>query len=187
MRILGIAGTNGSGKDLVGHILAERHDYLFVSVSDLLRDECRKRGLPVERENLRSISAEWRREGGLGVLIDKAVTTYTTRGHPYAGLAISSLRNPGEVDRVHELGGTVVWVDARQRLRYDRIQAASRGRGQEDDKTFEQFQVEELAEMSTTGDSATLDMSAVRDKADIELLNEGSLKILQEKVRETLL
>ena len=182
MKLIGIAGTNGSGKDTVGHILAEKHGFLFISVSDLLRDECGRRGLPVERENLRAISAEWRREGGLGVLIDKAVDAFERHGDQYAGLAVASVRNPGENDRVHELGGTMVWVDADPRVRYDRIQAANRGRGAEDTKTYEQFLVEQEAEMHSSGDAATLDMSAVKDLCDITVLNESTETDLESQI-----
>jgi cytidylate kinase len=175
-RIIGLAGTNGSGKDTIGHILAGKHGYLFISITDLLRAEAVRRGLPVEREVLRTISAEWRRESGLGVLVDKALAEFEPSKDKYAGLVMSSLRNPGEADRVHELGGTVVWVDADPRLRYDRIQAnaAKRGRAKEDTKTFEQFQAEEAAEMNKPagGDDANLDMAAVKTRCDILLDND---------------
>lgn len=171
LHIIGLSGTNGSGKDTVGHMLAERHNYLFVSVTDLLRDEARKRDLPVERENLRAISAEWRRELGLGVLVDRAVKAYEEQTDKYHGVVMASLRNPAEADRIHELGGTMVWVDADAKVRYDRIQSANRGRGAEDDKTFEQFVAEEQAEMHASGDEATLNMSAVKEKSDITILN----------------
>ena len=179
MNIIGIAGTNGSGKDTVGHILAEKHGWMFVSVSDLLREDCRARGLEVSRENLRAISAEWRREGGLGVLVDKAVELFQTKKGDYAGLAISSLRNPGETARVRELGGVNVWVDADPRIRYDRIQAAERGRGAEDHKTYEEFLVEQEAEMKPSGDAATLDMASVKKHADVIILNESTLENLE--------
>ena len=176
MKIIGLAGTNGSGKDTVGHILAEQHGYLFVSVTDLLRAEAARRGLPIEREVLRTISAEWRREAGLGVLVDKAVAEYEKVQAQYSGLAIASLRNPGEADRVHELGGTVVWVDADPQLRYRRIQAnaAARGRAEEDNRTFEQFLADEQAEMNqpADGDDATLNMSAVKSRCDSTLDND---------------
>ncbi len=174
MKLVGIAGTNGSGKDTVGRMLAETYSFLFISVSDLLRNECRRRGLPVEREHLRAISAEWRRAGGLGVLIDKAIEEFKRQEAHYAGLAVASVRNPGENKRVHELGGTMVWVDAAPRVRYDRIQSANRGRGTEDTKTYEQFLAEEEAEMHASGDAATLDMSAVKDLCDMTILNEGT-------------
>lgn len=174
MNILGISGSNGSGKDTVGHILAEQFGFYFISVTDLLRAEARGRGMPVDRESLRTISAEWRRQQGLGVLVDKAVERYNELPGDYAGLAVASLRNPGEADRVHELNGTVLWLDADPKVRYERIQAnaTARNRAEEDNKTFEQFLADEAAEMHASGDQATLDMSAVKTKADVELINE---------------
>jgi cytidylate kinase len=178
LHIIGLAGTNGSGKDTVGELLAREHNYLFISVTELLRTECHRRNLPVERENLRTISAEWRRELGLGVLIDKAVAEYEIVKQQYDGVVMASLRNPGEADRVHEFGGTVVWIDADPRTRYDRIQAnaATRGRAEEDNKTFEQFLAEEAEEMHVPegGDSAMLDSSAVKDRSDIFVSNNSS-------------
>jgi dephospho-CoA kinase len=174
LQIIGISGTNGSGKDTVGRILADQFSYYFISVTDLLRAEARKRGQPVERQVLRTISAEWRREHGLGVLIDKAVEHYKELPGSYVGLAVASLRNPGEADRVHEYGGRVLWLDATPQIRYDRVQAnaATRDRAEEDNKTFEQFLAEEEAEMHASGDSATLDMAAVKERADLTLVNE---------------
>lgn len=188
-KIIGLAGTNGSGKDTVGHILAEHYGYLFISVTDLLRAEAVRRGQPVEREVLRTISAEWRRELGLGVLVDKAVAEYETVKDKYQGVAMASLRNPGEADRVHDFGGTVVWIDAEPRTRYDRVQAnaATRGRAEEDNKTFEQFLAEEQAEMQQSGDEATLNMAGVKAKADYFLNNGGTdLAALQTAIAETL-
>jgi cytidylate kinase len=178
LQIIGLAGTNGSGKDTVGELLAREHNYMFISVTELLRAECHRRKLPVERENLRTISAEWRRELGLGVLIDKAIAEYEIVREQYAGVVMASLRNPGEADRVHEFGGTVVWIDAEPRTRYDRIQAnvATRGRAEEDNKTFEQFLAEEAEEMHVPkgGDSAMLDSSAVKDRSDVFVANNSS-------------
>lgn len=168
--ILGIAGTNGAGKDSVGDMLAERHNFLVVSASDLLREEAKKRGLSIERHNLRAISTEWRKEGGLGAIIDRAKALFDKGG--YSGLAVTSLRNPGEPDRIHELGGQVVWVDADPKIRYDRI--TSRSRSTEDQKTFEEFQAEEKAEMEHSGDDNGLHMSAVRDRSDVFMENNGN-------------
>src|ERR1700744_5750368 len=108
-QIIGIGGTNGSGKDTVGHLMADKYGYFFVSVTDILRQELARRGLSPARHHMRELSAEWRREYGLGVLIDKALELYKSQDKGYKGLVMASLRNSGEVDRVHELDGIVLW------------------------------------------------------------------------------
>jgi cytidylate kinase len=172
--VIGLSGTNGAGKDTVGQMLAHHHNYMFISVTDLLRKEAHRRGLPVVRENLRTISAEWRRELGLGVLVDKAVAEFQVHGKDYDGLVMASIRNPGEADRIHDLGGTMVWIDAAPEIRYARVQKnmATRDRKDEDNKTYEQFLAEEEAEMQPIGgDAATLNMSAVKQKCEISVDN----------------
>jgi dephospho-CoA kinase len=189
LQIIGIGGSNGAGKDSIGQILADHYGYLFISVTDLLRAEATKRREPVEREVLRSISAQWRRESGLGVLVEKAVAEYDLAKDKYVGVVMASLRNPGEADKIHDLGGIMVWIDADPRVRYDRIQAnaATRNRIEEDNKTFEQFLAEEEAEMHTSGDAATLDMTAVRDRCDLFITNDSSdLLELRAEIEKTL-
>lgn len=177
MNLFGLSGTNGSGKDIFAEYLAAKHNFLYISSSDLLRAEAKKRGLLPERDVLRTISAQWRREGGLGVLIDKAVDMYNAEGGDvaYAGLITGSLRNPGEADRVHELGGKMLWLDADPLVRYERIITNDRSRGDnEANKTFEEFLSEQEAEMKHSGDAATLSMADVKDRCDIFISNNGN-------------
>jgi dephospho-CoA kinase len=190
-RIIGLAGTNGSGKDTVGRILADLFGFLFISVSDLLRNELKAKGLEVNRENLRNLSAEWRRTSGqLGVLVDKALAEYEKSSSLHSGVVIASLRNPGEADRIHEFGGQVIWVDADERLRYERIQsnAAFRQRQAEDNKTFEQFKAEEAAEMNkpVDGDDASLNILAVKERSDIQIDNNDNEVVLKSKLAQLL-
>lgn len=189
MQIIGLSGTNGSGKDTVGHILADRYNYLFITVTDLLREECRNRDLPVIRENLRAISAEWRRAHGLAVLVDRAVESWQATGNSFDGLVMASLRNPFEADRVHELGGTMVWVDADPHVRFNRLSQARPGRESEDGRTFEQFLAEEQAEMhpAAGSDDTVLNMAAVRDRCDLTVQNNtSSPQILLNDIQKTL-
>lgn len=171
MKIIGLSGTNGSGKDTVGHLMAEKYGYLFADATAMLGAELDKRGLPHERVNKAAVSAEWRRESGMGVIVDKAVELF--KAGDYKGLIVGSLRHPGEADRIHELDGIVLWVDADPKIRYDRITSNNRGRV-EDQKTFEQFLSEEATEMTPSGDAATLNTAAVKDLSDVLLLNSGN-------------
>lgn len=190
-QLIGLSGTNGSGKDTVGRILAEQYNYWFFSFTELFREECRRRGIPTARENLRMISAQWRRESGLATLVDRSLALYKDVAAQYDGAVISSLRSPYEADRIHELGGIVLWVDADPKIRYERIQsnAASRGRSQEDNKTFEQFLEEEAAEMHAPpgSDKAVISTASVKERTDIILINnDEGLTTLQEHIAESL-
>lgn len=176
MTIYGIAGTNGAGKDSVAEMLAARHGFLFASATDMFVTELTKRGLPLDREHKANLSAEWRRESGTGVIVDKAVEMFNNSDHTFTGLIVGSLRHPGEADKIHELGGKVIWVDADPKVRYARItkNAASRGRAAEDNKSFQEFLAEEKREMTPEGDYATLNIQAVKKLCDIFLTNNGN-------------
>jgi shikimate kinase len=105
------------------------------------------------------------------------------------GVAIASLRNPAEADRIHELGGLVLWIDADAHIRYERIQnnAEARARAGEDAKSFEEFLAEEDAEMQSTGDAATLNMGEVKKRSDILLDNDQTdLKEFQNFISDQL-
>lgn len=176
MKIIGISGTNGSGKDTVGQMLAERQGFLNVSATEMFLSELNARGWPVDREHKAKLSAEWRREYGMGVIVDKALDMYKRHPDKYKGIVVGSLRHPGEADRVHELGGTMVWVDADPKIRYGRIQRNLHeriGTHEETNKTYEEFLEEEKREMTPVGDYATLNMGAVKERADIFLDNNG--------------
>ena len=172
MKIIGIGGTDGSGKDSLGHFLRDEYNWYFISVTDLLREEAQKRNMALSRSTLKLISAEWRAKDGLAVLVDKAVAEYKKLDKPYAGLVIASLRNPGEADEVHKLGGQVVWTDAPVELRYQR--AIARNKGTEDQVTLQEFKTEEAEQMQHSGDKTTLNLSAVKAKADIFITNDSN-------------
>lgn len=178
MKIIGLSGTNGSGKDTVAEMLAERHNFFVASATDMFKDELVHRGWPVDRQHKAKLSTEWRRKEGMGAVVDHGLALYEPVKDQHEGFVVGSLRHPGEADRIHELGGLVVWVDADPKVRYERIQAnlATRGEAKaaEDSKTYEEFLAEQEAEMHHSGDEATLSISGVRDRSDIFLDNNGS-------------
>lgn len=174
-KFIGLAGTNGAGKDTVGEMLAERHNFFIASATDTLAEGLREKGWSIDREHKAKLSAEWRRQYGMSAVVDHALELYEPRKNEYGGFAVGSLRHPGEADRIHELGGIVVWVDADPEVRYARITSASRGsdKAVEDKKTYEEFLVEQEREMHHSGDKATLSIADVKARADIFLMNNG--------------
>lgn len=188
-KLIAIAGTNGSGKDTVGTIIAKEHGYLFFSVTDLLRDECRRRNISTARENTRMISEEWRKKYGPGILVEKAVEHYQTVKENYKGLVLASIRNVGEADKVHELAGVMVWIDADPHVRYDRLQAnrhSRSDRGPDDDISFEQFLKDEEAENYSNGDPNKLGKLEVKAKCDVFIDNDSDTNSLIAKINSSL-
>lgn len=184
MLTIGLSGTNGAGKDVVAEILKKDFGFGFVNVSDFLRQEAKKQNLEPSRENLRTISAKWRRDMGVGVLVDMAVDFLKSSSQNYPGIVISPMRNSGEAKHLKEIGGRLVWVDAQPRLRYERV--TSRSRDGESQMSYQQFIDAENAEMASSGDEATLNMAEVKTMADITIENDGSLEELKQNIQKAL-
>ena len=107
--------------------------------------------------------------------MERAVSSWHQFRPNATGVVIASLRNPLEVDSIHEKGGVVLWLDADPKTRYTRIQDNSESRGSrkgEDHVSYEQFLEAEKAEMYSSGDEATLNMSAVKEKSDFIFIND---------------
>ncbi len=168
---------------------------MFVSVSDILRNHLKSQGIPLTREATSQLSSEWRRKYGLGILIDKAIEIYADHGgdQKFSGLVIASLRNPAEADSVHQHGGTVLWLDADPKVRYERIRRNESIRGSAraivDNVSFEKFLADEKAEMGelVLTDPTTLSLRGVKAKSDLFLSNGGdNLESLRLKLEQTL-
>ncbi|QHN42361.1 AAA family ATPase [Candidatus Mycosynbacter amalyticus] len=164
-RIVGVAGTNASGKDTLGHLLAER-GYTTISLSDILRHDLDEQGLPHTRENLSHQSKKIRDAHGDGGMSKRAIDMHYDKD----GLCITSIRTPGEAEMIQQHGGVIIWIDADRRVRYDRIMRAHRGR-LEDQVTFEQFAEQEDAEMTPSEQGGGLNMGGVKALADVYIDN----------------
>lgn len=171
--IIGLAGTNGAGKDTLGDLRFSRHNARKVSLSDILRNVADERGLSHEREHLSAISTELSAKLGAGALSAMTIHNFQeTRASNEAGLSIVSIRRPDEGRTIQDAGGALIWIDAAQDIRYRRVVAGNRGRI-DDLVTFEEFCAQEEREMHPRSDDPfALNMAGVRDLADIHLLNE---------------
>jgi dephospho-CoA kinase len=171
--IVGVAGTNASGKDTLGELRAALHNAKFVSLSDILRRGLDERGLTHERENLNGLSKEWREKDGQGTLATRTIDLYNSEkvAKGYDGLTLTSIRTPEEAQAIKDAGGIIIWIDADRKIRFDRIRKRQLGRP-EDQKTFETFVAEEEAEMIPSISGGGLNMTGVRDIADLTIVNE---------------
>jgi len=176
--IIGVAGTNGAGKDTLADLRFEKQGILKVGLSDILRTEEATRALAegrdpdFSRESLGLIGKEWARQFGAAALALMTLKEYAdTKTDETKGISLVSIRRLAEAEAIKDAGGTIIWVDADRELRYRRLQEAKRDRP-EDLDPFDVFCAKEDFEMYPASDDPFLmNMAGVRDSADIHLEN----------------
>jgi len=98
--IIGLTGSMGCGKGEIVKIL-QKEDFLYITLSMMVREEARKRGIEEEREKLMEVGNSMRREEGSGVLARRAVAKILASGHDK--WVIDGIRNPAEIDELRKI------------------------------------------------------------------------------------
>lgn len=174
--IIGIAGTNGSGKDTVADYLKKK-GYFYHSLSDIIRDELKLKGKKETRENLIEEGNNLRKKHGPAVLAKMIREKLDlTLNH-----VIVSIRNEREIKELRKLPEfKFIFIDAPIDARYKRVQS----RGEERDKeSFEKFKADEAEEMGGK-DEAKQQLSKCIELADRIIINEGTLEELYSKAED---
>ncbi len=91
MIIIGLTGRNAGGKTTAGEALVTKGFY-YLSLSDVIRQEAKKRGLPEARENLIALGNELREHYGPSALADLTIA----RMQPDKNYVVDSIRHPAE-------------------------------------------------------------------------------------------
>jgi dephospho-CoA kinase len=174
--VVGVAGTLSSGKDTISKFLEANKGFLHVSTSDMLRAEKRRiYGDTEEAILLRSdpFANNLRKERGAGILVELAYSDFLTRSYP--GLVVSGIRSIGEVEKLQEIGGKFIFVDADPKKRYERAQ--SRARDIQDKMSFDDFMAQEASESDNIdqSDKTVQNLPAMKDMADVVLYNNEDL------------
>lgn len=177
--LIGIAGLNSSGKGEVVRYLVERSFYAL-SLSDVIRGELAEQGVEETRERMIDTGRSLREAGGPGVLAEKLVAQLL----PERNYAIDSIRHPAEVAALRASGRPfhLLWIEADAGIRFERM--AARGRPGDPD-SLEAMRALEARELGSD-DPAAQQLLSVRDLADAQLGNDGSLDALHEAVQTVL-
>jgi len=141
--IIGITGTDGSGKGSAVSYLVDKLNFTHYSSRDLIMAEVKKRNLEPNRSNLRLVGNEMREEGGADVIVKKALEKIEIDNIENA--VIESVRTVKEAETLIQAGGILLAVDAPIEVRYKRI--VERG-GDTDKVSFSDFVEQEEAEMN---------------------------------------
>ncbi|MDP2933991.1 MAG: AAA family ATPase [bacterium] len=178
--IIGLTGSYAAGKDTVGEYLVSK-GFIHHSLSDLIREELKTRGISETRESLIRLGTEVRQKSGSGEWARRAIEAIN--GNHERNSVVTSIRNPEEVVELKKHGEFHLWfVDAPDRLRYERMQVRQR---QGDTASFEDFLAKEKIENSA--DPAAQQLQKVADLADVEIINDKNFESLYSTVDELLL
>jgi len=172
--IIGVTGTNGSGKDSVVDFLG-RQGFHKYSLSDILRDECKKRNREITRDALIEIGNELRNTISYSVLADRIIKKLQEDMPEFA--VINSIRHPDELLSLQALDNFfLIVLDAPIAMRYERVTA--RQQNNEDTITFERFKEQE----NLFGEKGDLQLQAVMDQASVVFRNTSTLQELFDRV-----
>jgi dCMP deaminase len=176
--ITGVTGFFCSGKDTMAEFLQQK-GFKHVSLSDIIREELRSRGLKVNIPNLTRVGNQLRRDHGSGVLAERALRQIDHARN----WVVTSIRHPVEVETLRTRPDFVmVFVDAPQKTRYERSTGRAR-RG--DPVSFKEFKAEETRQMrAKDGDPAAQALAATRELADVRIQNGRSLESFQTRIEK---
>lgn len=179
--ILGLTGTLAAGKDTVAEYLTSK-GFVRTSLSDAVRDECRRRRLPLDRPTLVRIANELRTQFGPSFLAERVVARLQAEGQPNA--TVVSIRNPAEATFLQRWPDFhLVSVAAPRALRYERLVA--RGRDGDRALAYEDFVRQEELELEHP-DPHHQQLAAVIRLAEATVPNDETFAALQARVDDLL-
>jgi dephospho-CoA kinase len=175
MKIIGVIGKNGAGKDEVLKYLRDKYDVPFLSTGDIVREIAASEGKEPTRPNLQAISDRYFNERGEGCFVRMVVDKIRENGWKAAG--ISGVRSLKDVDILKNvLGGKFVLINvyvSDTMARFERMFKRGEGR---DAKVYEDFVKQDKAE------EKLFHIDKAESEADYSLSNDGTLEDLHSAI-----
>jgi dephospho-CoA kinase len=171
--LIGLTGRNASGKSTLVEWFSDK-GMKSVSCSDSIREWLREQDKEITRDTLIEGGRNLRREGGGGILAEMLLEIL--KGED---AVVDSIRTPAEVEALRLRGDfTLIEVKAGENMRWSRLQNRSRPG---DPTTRRQFVEQEKREIKAK-DAAGQALDATAMMADLQVLNDGSLEDLYDKL-----
>jgi dephospho-CoA kinase len=123
MKIIGVIGLNGSGKDEVINYLNKKHRTPLISVGDIIREIAAREGVEPTRDNLDEITRRYFKLHGQGYFLKQVVENIHRNN--WQTLGISGIRSPEDIAILKEAfkkDFVLIHVYITDpRVRYDRV------------------------------------------------------------------
>jgi dephospho-CoA kinase len=173
--IIGITGTLGAGKGEVSRYLMGK-GFKHFSARDFITEEIKRRGLPVNRDQMVEVANDLRASHGASYI---ATELYDQAAKFGANAVIESIRTVGEVMALRKKGNfTLLAVDADPKVRYERVVARDSAT---DQVSFEKFLADEALEYKNP-DPNKQNLALCMELADFVITNNGNLEELRKNI-----
>jgi len=178
--IIGITGTDGSGKGTVVDYLITK-GFTHYSSREFIIAEIDRQGLSIDRNQMRLTANELRSRYGNDFVVKQAYEKAKAEGKNE--VVIESIRAIAEAEYLKDKGGILLCVDADSAVRYERVQSR---RSETDKVTYEQFLAHEELEKNDP-DPNGMQKAKVMEMADYTITNNGTLEALHAQIDSFLL
>ena len=168
--IIGLTGSLAAGKGVVSDFLKEK-GFVYLSLSDELREIARQRKIELTRENLQNLGNQMREENGSGVLAK--LVSDKIKNQKYTNAIVDGIRNPAEISELRKLKNFfLVCVDAPQEIRFKRMQERNR---ESDPKIWEDFLKVDARDKGEGESESGQGAGKCMEQADFNLINDGGV------------
>ncbi|WP_284010356.1 AAA family ATPase [Haloarcula pelagica] len=178
MTVIGIVGLPGSGKSEAANVAADQ-GVPVVTMGDVIRAECRERGLDPATEH-GAVAKALREENGPGAIAERSLPIIEDNLDDADTVLVDGIRSDTEVEAFREAFGeafVLVEIDAPFELRAERLDLRGRDAGAADGgESLEERDERELG----------FGMGAAIEMADRTIENTETLAAFQRKVRTLL-
>jgi len=171
--IIGLTGSMGVGKGEVVNIL-EKFGFKHITLSSMVREEARKRGVEEEREKLMEVGNSMRAEHGAGVLAKMSLEKIKNSDN--SKWVIDGIRNPSEIDELRKGENIyIIGLEASKEVLINRILKRNRS---SDAKTEKEIVFKIERELGKGEKEDGQQVSKCMSKVDKIIKNEGTLENL---------
>lgn len=177
--VIGVTGFIGAGKDTFANYLVKKKGFVHYSLSDILREEARKKSIDITRENLQRFANELRAKFGNNILARKVVEKIMKEKQK-KNYVITSIRNKAEIETLKTLENFfLVFIEAPLRLRFERIKARD-GKP----KNIEEFKKQEEKELK--GKENEQQLILCKSLANLRIKNDSTLDAFYSRIEKLL-
>jgi dCMP deaminase len=177
---IGLTGSLSAGKGVVASFLKQK-GFVYLSLSDELREYLKEKKVQITRENLQNEGNKLRAEKGNEALAQ--MVSEKIKNQQYKNAIIDGIRNPAEVIHLQKnlKNFFLVAVDAPVEVRFKRMLARNR---ESDPKTMKDFMRVDARDKGKGEEKSGQQVGACMKLAKFVLINNGTLEEVNEKINK---